>query len=82
MKTPSYSRKNTVVLNNWAQMNKGIQYARAREIVGFTRFGPNFETLNRFISQQEAEKSVHKTLYSQGFAIHRLTLSPVKIVQT
>ena len=54
---------------------------RAREIVGFAGFGPIFETENRFISRQDAKKSVHKTL-SQDFAIHRLTLSPVKIVHT
>ena len=37
--------------------------SRAREIVGFAGFGPIFNPENRFISQQEAEKSVHKTLY-------------------
>ena len=47
---------------------------RAREIVGFAGSGPIFETENRFISHQEAEKSVHKTLYFQNFAIYRLTL--------
>ena len=47
---------------------------RAREIVGFAGSGPIFETENRFISRQEAEKSVHKTLYFQNFAIYRLTL--------
>ena len=51
----------------------GVQI-RAREIVGFAGSGPIFETENRFISQQEAEKSVHKTLYFQNFAIYRLTL--------
>ena len=61
-------------------MNVAILQAReTREIVGFAGSGPIFETENRFISRQEAEKSVHKTLY---FAIHRLTLSPVKIVHT
>ena len=49
-------------------------YIRAREIVGFAGSGPIFETENRFISRQEAEKSVHKTLYFQNFAIYRLTL--------
>ena len=43
---------------------------RAREIVGFAGSGPIFETENRFISRQEAKKSVHKTL------------SPVRIVHT
>ena len=52
---------------------------RAREIVGFAGSGPIFETENRFISRQEAEKSV---CISQNFAIYRLTLSPVKIVHT
>ena len=47
---------------------------RAREIVGFAGSGPIFETENRFISRQEAEKSVHKTLYFKNFAIYRLTL--------
>ena len=42
-------------------------YTRAREIVGFARSGPIFETENRFISQQEAKKSVHKTLYFSRF---------------
>ena len=37
--------------------------ARAREIVGFAGFGPIFETENRFISRQEAKKSVHKTVF-------------------
>ena len=41
--------------------------SRAREIVGFAGFGPIFETENRFISQQESEKSVHKTLYFSRF---------------
>ena len=40
---------------------------RAREIVGFTGSGPIFETENRFISRPEAEKSVHKNLYSERF---------------
>ena len=40
---------------------------RAREIVGFAGSGPIFETENRFISQQEAKKSVHKTLYFSRF---------------
>ena len=56
---------------------------RAREIVGFAGSGPIFETENRFVSRQEAKKSVHKTLFSQDLAIiHRLTLSPVRIVHT
>ena len=40
---------------------------RAREIIGFSSSGPIFETENRFISQQEAEKLVHKTLYFSRF---------------
>ena len=40
---------------------------RAREIIGFAGSGPIFETENRFISQQEAKKSVHKTLYFSRF---------------
>ena len=46
-----------------------LQYMciRAREIVGFAGSGPIFETENRFISQQEAKKSVHKTLYFSRF---------------
>ena len=42
-------------------------YIRAKEIVGFAGSGPIFETENRFISQQEAKKSVHKTLYFSRF---------------
>ena len=42
-------------------------YRRAREIVGYAGSGPIFETENGFISQQEAEKSVHKTLYFSRF---------------
>ena len=42
-------------------------YTRAREIVGFAGSGPIIETENRFISQQEAKKSVHKTLYFSRF---------------
>ena len=41
--------------------------SEAREIVGFAGSGPIFETENRFISQQEAKKSVHKTLYFSRF---------------
>ena len=55
---------------------------RAGEIVGFAGSGPNFETENRFISRQEAEKSVHKTLYFQNFSIYRLILWAVGIVHT
>ena len=44
-----------------------LLYHRAREIVGFAGSGPIFETENRFISQQEAKKSVHKTLYFSRF---------------
>ena len=36
-------------------------HTRAREIVSFAGSGPIFETENRLISRQEAEKSVHKT---------------------
>ena len=36
---------------------------RAREIVGFAGSGPIFETENRFISRQGANKSVHKTVF-------------------
>ena len=39
-----------------------VVYDRAREIAGFAGSGPIFETENRFISRQEAKKSVHKTL--------------------
>ena len=41
--------------------------SKARKIVGFAGSGPIFETENSFISQQEAEKSVHKTLYFSRF---------------
>ena len=44
-----------------------IDRGRAREIVGFAGSGPIFKTENRFISQQEAKKSVHKTLYFSRF---------------
>ena len=37
--------------------------SRAREIVGFAGSGPIFETENRFISRQEAEKLGHKTVF-------------------
>ena len=40
---------------------------RAREIVGFAGSGPIFEIENRFISLQEAKKSVHKTLSFSRF---------------
>ena len=40
---------------------------RAREIVSFAGSGPIFETGNRFISRQEAKKSVHKILYFPRF---------------
>ena len=40
---------------------------RAREIVGFAGSGPIFETENRFIFQQEAKKTVPKTLYFSRF---------------
>ena len=59
-----------------------MECTRAREIVGFAGSGPIFETENRFISRQEAKKSAHKTLYFSRFCIHRLTLSPVRIVHT
>ena len=39
--------------------NCSTDHARAREIVGFAGSGPIFETEKRFISRQEAEKSVH-----------------------
>ena len=42
-------------------------FTRAREFVGFAGSGPIFETENRFISRQEAKKSVHKTLYFSRF---------------
>ena len=42
-------------------------WSRAREIVGFAGSGPIFETEDRFISRQEAKKSVHKTLYFSRF---------------
>ena len=38
-------------------------YTRARETVGFAGPRPIFETENRFISRQVAEKSVHKTVF-------------------
>ena len=44
-----------------------IMYIRAREIICFSGSGPIFETKNRFISRQEAKKSVHKTLYFSQF---------------
>ena len=40
---------------------------RAREIIGFAGSGPIFETEDRFISRQEAKKSVHKTMYFSRF---------------
>ena len=46
---------------------KAFITTRAREIVGFAGSGPISETENRFISRQEAEKSVHKTLYFSRF---------------
>ena len=58
-------------------------YIRAREIVGFAGSGPIFETEDRFISRQEAKKSVHKTLYFSRFCNTQTdTLSPVRIVHT
>ena len=44
-----------------------MSQAAAREIVGFAGSGPIFETENRFISRQEAQKSVHKTPYFARF---------------
>ena len=41
---------------------------RAREMVGFAGFGPIFETENRLISRQGAEKSVHETQYFSRFS--------------
>ena len=55
---------------------------RAREIVGFAGSGPIFETEDRFNSRQEAKNRSIKLCISQDFAIHRLTLSPVRIVHT
>ena len=55
---------------------------RARGIVGFAGSGPIFETENRFVSRQEAKNRSIKPCISQDFAIHRLTLSPVRIVHT
>ena len=67
------------MLEYWASMDLFRKYVktslypilciciRAREIVGFAGSGPIFETENRFISQQEAKKSVHKTLYFSRF---------------
>ena len=40
---------------------------RAGEIVGFAGSGPIFETEDRFISRQEAKKSVHKTQHFSRF---------------
>ena len=37
-------------------LNLAVLSAKAREIVGFADSGPIFETENRFISRQEAEK--------------------------
>ena len=47
--------------------NMATMPIRAREIVGFAGSGPIFETEDRFISRQEAKKSVHKTLYFSRF---------------
>ena len=44
-----------------------IVQSRARQIVGFAGSGPIFGTEKRFISRQEAEKSVHETLYFSRF---------------
>ena len=55
---------------------------RAREIVGFAGSGQIFETEDRFISRQEAKNRSIKLCISQDFEIHRLTLSPVRIVHT
>ena len=57
----------TVQLTLLAQALGPSAEIRAREIVGFAGSGPIFETENRFISRQEAEKSVHKTLYFSRF---------------
>ena len=50
--------------------------------VGFAGSGLIFETENRFISRQEAENRSIKFCISQAFAVHRLTLSPVRIGHT
>ena len=49
-------------VNGWTDV-----CTRAREIVGFAGSGPIFETENRFISRQDAQKSVHKTLSFSRF---------------
>ena len=46
---------------------EGKGLGRAREIVGFAGSGPILETEKRFISRQEANKSVLKTLYFPRF---------------
>ena len=51
------------ILVHYDTMSELIVLIRAREIVGFAGSGPIFEIENRFISRQEAKKSVHKTLY-------------------
>ena len=54
-----------------------ILSTRAREIVGFAGSGPIFETENKKLKSRSI-----KLCISQDFAIHRLTLSPVRIVHT
>ena len=54
-------------ISGFPTFQSGVLRLRAREIVGFAGSGPIFETENRFISQQEAKKSVHKTLYFSRF---------------
>ena len=57
-------------------------HTRAREIVGFAGSGPIFETENRFLLDKKLKNRSIKLCISQDFAIHRLTLSPVRIVHT
>ena len=61
-------------------LSLGEGLIRAREIVGFAGSGPIFETENRFISDKKLKNRSIKLCISQDFAIHRLTLSPFRIV--
>ena len=65
-----FSSKPYVVTPHLNRLDETVQmigHNRAREIVGFAGSGPIFETENRFISRQEAKKSVHKILYFSRF---------------
>ena len=64
-------KSNLIMMNGYTFKGATVIFAtfsiwvggRAREIVGFAGSGPIFETEDRFISRQEAKKSVHKTVF-------------------